>query len=478
MAESAETTELMSAVGHTGLKGANSGILYEEFLPELRDMVGMRQYREMAENDPVIGAILFLFEMLVRNLKWRMEPADETAAAKDGADFADGVLFKDMAHPFSGLIIDAISMLPYGFAPVEVIFKRRAGEQPELVLTPQNVTQRPVPPAPSSNYNDNKIGIARTFLLNQDTIWRWFFDAEDNWIALQQMTDDRAPVIVPRQKLLLFRTTSKLGNPTGRSALRSAFVPYVRKKALEISEGRLAMRSAGVVVMRLPEEYFDSSDPEMQAKFGQFKAMADKLAQDRQGFVILPSSTLTDDGTGEFKFNIEFVTADSRSAADVSGPIQRYDLRIAGTVLADVLLMGQDKVGSLALSTNKTSMFGNALKGMVGGIRDELNRTLLPRLWRANGMPPETMPQLQHGDFEQRDLDKLGLFIQSLSAAGMQLFPNPKLESALLTEAQLPEPDDALSPSLDDGPKRLIAPKPTPSQAAAPAAGTSEPAAT
>ena len=35
------------------------GIVYEEFLHELRGKKGIEVYREMSENDDVVGAILF-----------------------------------------------------------------------------------------------------------------------------------------------------------------------------------------------------------------------------------------------------------------------------------------------------------------------------------------------------------------------------------------------------------------------------------
>ena len=46
-----------------------AGTLYEEFLPELRGRRGTEVYREMSENDDVVGAVLFAVEMLVRQCK-------------------------------------------------------------------------------------------------------------------------------------------------------------------------------------------------------------------------------------------------------------------------------------------------------------------------------------------------------------------------------------------------------------------------
>lgn len=39
------------------------GTIYEEFLHELRGTRGIEVYREMSENDDVVGAILFAIEM-------------------------------------------------------------------------------------------------------------------------------------------------------------------------------------------------------------------------------------------------------------------------------------------------------------------------------------------------------------------------------------------------------------------------------
>ena len=42
------------------------GTIYEEFLHELRGTRGIEVYREMSENDDVVGAILFAIEKIGR----------------------------------------------------------------------------------------------------------------------------------------------------------------------------------------------------------------------------------------------------------------------------------------------------------------------------------------------------------------------------------------------------------------------------
>ena len=45
--------------GKTGLFRFDTGWIYEEFLRELQGRKGIEVYKEMSENDDIIGAILF-----------------------------------------------------------------------------------------------------------------------------------------------------------------------------------------------------------------------------------------------------------------------------------------------------------------------------------------------------------------------------------------------------------------------------------
>jgi hypothetical protein len=61
-------------IGSTGLQ-QYGGEVYEEFLRALQGQRGIKTIREMVDNDPVIGAMLFNIEMLVRQVDWHLEPA-------------------------------------------------------------------------------------------------------------------------------------------------------------------------------------------------------------------------------------------------------------------------------------------------------------------------------------------------------------------------------------------------------------------
>lgn len=63
-------------IGATGLV-QYGGIVYDELLLKLQGERGRRVYREMADNDPVIGAILFAIDMLMRQVSWKVEVDEE-----------------------------------------------------------------------------------------------------------------------------------------------------------------------------------------------------------------------------------------------------------------------------------------------------------------------------------------------------------------------------------------------------------------
>lgn len=54
------------------------GVFNEEFLPELSGIRGVKTYREMLDNDDTIGAIMFAIKMLIRQVKWHVEPGGDS----------------------------------------------------------------------------------------------------------------------------------------------------------------------------------------------------------------------------------------------------------------------------------------------------------------------------------------------------------------------------------------------------------------
>ena len=418
-----------STIGTTGLR-AFGGYVQEEFLKELRGLNGSRIYREMADNDPTVGALLFAVEMLIRRVPWTVQAADDTDEADTGKQFVEECM-QDMSVSWTSVISEVCSMFKYGFAPMEIIWKKREG--PDATSSEGR-----------SQFDDGMIGIRTITLRAQNTIPKWEIDREDGSIdGVWQMPYDRPMVMIPIEKLLLFRTTEERGNPEGRSLLRNAYRPwYFKKKLEEIEAIGLERDLAGLPVAYIPSNYLaQGADVVEKAVANEYKRLIRSIKRDTQEGLVLPS---TRDTAGNLMFEIKLLSTGGSRQFDTTKVIDRYAKAIATTVLADFILLGQGSVGSHALSSNKTDMFATAVGAFTASIADVFTRHLLPRLWKLNALDPETMPTIVAGDLERPDLTALGGFMSALTGAGAQMFPDRELENYLREAAGLPlAPEDS-----------------------------------
>lgn len=213
--EHLDLRELLLERGTSGLRRAG-GYVREEMLTDLVGLTGVRKYTDMKNNSAVIGACLYALEMLIRNVRWHFKPVDTSDTAQHYAEIADGMLFDDLDMPWSLLISEILSYLPYGWSWFEMVFKRRLGLFPP-----------PLPdgsPALPSKFNDGYIGLGKIAPRAQETLLRWEFDSAGGLLGMHQLDPWMGHhAYIPYEKSLLFRPTSYKNSPEGRSVLRTAY---------------------------------------------------------------------------------------------------------------------------------------------------------------------------------------------------------------------------------------------------------------
>jgi hypothetical protein len=421
--------------GTTGLRQW-SGFIRDEFLRELQGQRGMAKLREMSDNDDIVGACLFAIEQLAGQVDWSVVPAEVSTEGPEGegqqepktpqlderGEFLRTALFEDMDRPFRETVKETLSMLVYGFAPLEIVYKRRMPSAGD--------------PAESSRFSDGRIAWAKWAIRTQDTVYRWEFDGDTGrLLGVVQKTEDKPEAFIPAEKLLLFRASTKRGNPEGRSILRSAYVSWFFKKRIREVEGIGIERDlAGLPVLTAPEneDWWNPNDDNAATKLAYARALVTRLRNDEEAGIVLPFGTKLEllGGQGAGK------------KIDTNAVITRYDQRIAMTMLADFILIGHEQVGSKALASTKLDAFTLALTAFLDHIEDLINRVAVPRLWKLNGWPLENVPIVKHGKVSKVDLQALGDYIQKASAAGLPLFPNVNLEKHLHDVAEFPAPPE------------------------------------
>jgi|SRR5215471_6459032 len=418
--------DLLLERGTSGLRRAG-GYVREELLTELSGQQGIRKFKEMRDNSPVIGACLYALEMRLRNVKWKFVPADDSAEADRYAELATGMLFEDLELPWSLLQSEILSFLPFGFSYFEMVFKRRLGLDPP----PQPDGMPGLP----SRFNDGLIGLGKIALRPPDTVLRWEFDQTGGLMGMHQIDPFAGrQAYIPYEKALLFRPTLYKNNPEGRSVLRTAYRPWYMLTHIENTEGIGIERDlAGLPTFGTPPQWWlSSASPEEVAQLELVRRIGRNIRVDEQMCLVYP---LIYDQAGNQLFKFELAGTGGAKAINTDTIIQRYELRITQSLLCDLLFMGHEDVGSFALASSKSTTEAMSLGGYLEVIQDEFNRRCLPLLWRLNAFPEQRRPHLEHGDVESLDLTELARFMLSFG----RIYNMQDLENYFRTAAGLPE---------------------------------------
>jgi len=421
------TSTDFAEVGSAGLS-VNAGQITEDFLRQLQGRSGMAVYREMAENHPVIGATLASIEMLFRSVEWTVQPADsDNQAAIDEAEFVASCM-SDMSTSWEDFVSSVLGFLVYGYSLHEIVYKRRSGQQSD---------------GTSSMFDDGRIGWRKLPVRAQDTITEWRLDSHGGIEgAIQQDPTAGTNVFIPIEKSLLFRTTTRMNNPQGRSILRSAYVSwYYQKRITEIEAIGIERDLAGMPVALVPPQLLSDSatSAETQALTA-IKEIVRNIRRDEQEGLVFPLAY--DPETGNLAYDIKLMSTGGRRQFDTNQIIGRYDTRIAMTMLADFLLVGHDRIGAQALSVSKIELFQDSISAYLANIADALNSYAVPRLIRINGIDPVLCPKIAYTAPRAPDLDTISNYVSRLATAGA-LMPDDNLDDYLREIGGLPTEEEA-----------------------------------
>lgn len=416
---------ILRTVGRTGLKYWD-GRVSEEFLRELAGDRGIQTYREMRDNDPICGGVMFAIENLIRRVSWRIDPASSSNQEMQDAELVRTSIY-DMANTWTGTLSEMLTHLTYGWAYLEIEYKRRLGYNRDSHLT--------------SKYNDGFIGWARWSLRSQDTLSRWEFDSNGRVMGMvQNAPPDYQDRFIPIEKAIHLTTTDAKQNPEGRSIFRNAYRPWYFKTAIEQIEGIGVERDlAGLPVIRAPYELFklaSEGDANATAVLDDLKKIVTNIKRDEQEGLVIPSWYA--EGSSNDMFGIELLASAGTRQFPTDEIIQRKNFEIAMTVLGDFLMLGHQKYGSYALGVSKVEIFEEAISAWLDNIAAPINNRVIPELLRLNGRSTDSTPQLAHTDIRSIDLPILVDSIVKLNGIGFNPAESEEVKKFLMAEMQLP----------------------------------------
>ncbi len=410
-------------IGSSGLR-RSGGYINEEFLSNLQGVKGFKVYREMHDNDPVIGAMLYAIDKVITRLEWHVEGEDERTAV-----FIDQCLH-DMSDSWDATLQNILSMLTYGWSFHEIVYKIRRGPTGD--------------PKTHSKYADNRIAWRKWPVRAQETLQEWMIDDNGGIQGLIQMdpSSGKGLARIPIDKALLFRTTTNRNNPEGYSLLRNAYRPWFYKRRIEEIEAIGIERDlAGLPMAYVPPEYLsNTATPQQKAVLTAITEIVQNVKRNEQEGIVFPAAY---DESGNRIFDLTLLSASGGRQFDTGAVIQRYDHRIAMSLLSDFLLLGSDRVGSFALGTAKVDLWTLAVDSIAKSIAQVVNQFAIPRLLKLNAMRMDKMPYLTYGQVSSVELAEVADYVSKLAQAGV-IMPDRDLEMHLRSLADLPDADTIL----------------------------------
>lgn len=422
-------------IGHAGVQFIAGRPSFDK-IAELSGDRKFEVYEEMSRNDATCWAMLFAVNQQMRHLDFYIDPYGKTNVDKSRANFLQEC-FYDMSHSIPAFVGEVMTECVFGFDFEEIVYKIRENDG--------------TPDSPSK-YNDGRIGWKKFARRPQRTRARWIFDANGGIRAFVQSPDftgtsqdNRQERIIPMLKGMLFRTREEAGNPEGTSILRGAYRAWWIKKRIENLEGVGIERDlAGIPMIRVPSRLFASEATETdKALLQDWLALVQKVRQDEVAGIVLPSEY---NETGKPLYDFELVSTSGAKQFDTSNIIDRWDQRIAMTIMADFLMLGSKKQGSYALGAQKDSTFKDAINSFAMDIADILNNYAIPRLFALNGYDLSRLPKVRFGEVKNVDVRALGDMLARLFAAGVQMFPDPQLEEYVRDVMGAPKPQEGQEP--------------------------------
>lgn len=413
----------MAEIGVSGLRHVG-GQVHEEFLRDLRGPKGMQTIREMIDNSPIIGAVLWVYESLLRNLTWRVEPP--AALAKDTqaqavAAFVEECLV-DMETDWEDALSEILTMLPFGWSACEPVYKLRHGMDGQA-------------PETRSKFKDGRVGLRKMPLRAQESLWEWnITDAGDVKGFTQQVLwgSYGGQRYIPREKFFHFRTRSVKNNPEGRSILRTAYTDWYAIKHHERMEAIGHERDAtGVPVIGVPPEVMDTSsqDAGILARRNEAKRLGRHLRTNEESCVLLPRQF---DADRNPLWTVELLKSPGTRQFDANSIIERRQRNIFLATNTDFLLLGHEQAGTRSLSEEKREIFAAAVNAIADRIAGVFNREVFPQLVALNGFPPELTPCMVPSSVQRTPtIQEVAEAVPQLAGAGMTFFPDEELENDL-----------------------------------------------
>lgn len=345
---------LTSEIGYAG------DVVFEGWEQEEKrtDNIGIADYRKMIDTDTTVEALYNIFTMGILAATFRIDPDDEDEN-EEQADFIRGNLLEPphkggMQIPMELFIDQALSAMYEGFSLFEKVYELR----------------------------DNKYVIKR--LAHRDSLTLTLIrDDEGGYGGVRQRTIDynnaSIDVTIPAYKTFLFTYGKSRSFLYGRSAFKSLYPRYDKKKRLEYLDS-IAIQADAIKpkILKRTAETISVAD-----KDGGNKAI--QSARNRAMDVLSRLGERKSVAAIPYGYDVDVLDTEGR---DPHTSIERQNSEMARAFHANIVLTATQgsasNVGSYSLSTNQKDLLQTAVTGVMKLLESHINQYIIADLIDLN----------------------------------------------------------------------------------------------
>lgn len=383
-------------------------IVDRERNPNLAGQKKYSYYEDLLANISVISSSVRLYADLMAKAEWKCEPVDDSEEAKNYADLLQGIIF-DQQQSWESTVKSAGLFVFWGFALLEMTAKKR---------------------------DDGIIGFQSIELRPCRTITRWDVTENGNvehFIQTKPLTGQE--IAIPRSKVVYLVDNLLTDSPEGAGMFRAMSETAARLKEIQVSEKIGVDRDmAGLPIGRAPLAALDQAvangditEEQKKAAIQGLEAMVTLVKKGERTGIILDSKTYDSvsdtsrNTSGVNQWDLSLLQSTANSLDSVDKIIRRLNMELARISGTEILLLGSDGSGSLALSKDKSSSLMLRINGILKDVAGQMNRDAVNWIWELNAFPPEMKPTLTVSEVSQRDVEELAATVRELSTSGLTL---------------------------------------------------------
>ena len=390
-----------------------------------------RTFKDSLVNTSIVAAGVRAYLNHISSAGWTFSPSEDDM---DGmyADLLEAILTDDPMISWRRIVRRASMYRYWGFGVQEWTIRRRD----DGVITYANIAPRP-----------------------QSTIERWDVNTDGSLNGVvQESPQTGEELYLPRSKLMYIVDDSVDDSPEGLGIFRQLVEPVKRLKRYEQLEGfgfETDLRGIPIGYAPFTElnamvtsgEITDEQRGRIEKPITDF--IKKHIKTPETGLLLDSKVYESQDDSGRpsaaKQWEIDLLSGDSHSFEQNAEAIERLNREMARIMGVEQLLLGATSTGSFALSEDKTHAFYLMLDGALQDVKEAVGRDLVDNIWRLNGWPVETMPEVVPEAVRFNDVEQIAAVLSDMATAGAVLSPDDPAINALRELAGLPLQDEDIT---------------------------------